>query len=281
LSERSAEDLENHACGKLITMTKSRSHGSEETFAEKLRRKVSVSFARTERLGEHQQKRYLKRLFPLLDIDLVLDVGANAGQFATFLRRAVGFKGPLVSFEPIPELAVHLSNLAARDPKWKIVNAGIGAEDGRLELNVMKSSPLSSFLAPSRAQTDKLSKLNQVARTVAVDVRTIDGFLDEERSEFGECRNIYLKLDVQGYEDRCLDGAMGSLPRISALQAEMSVIPLYDGMPSYLTLMEKLEALGYSLSLAPAHPASQFPEIIDLDMHYVSRDRLRSLGRLN
>jgi FkbM family methyltransferase len=259
-------------------MTTNSPGGPQERFFEKLRRKTRITLTRTEALGRVQQRHYLKRLFPLLDIDLVLDIGANRGQFAQFLRRDVGYKGPLVSFEPIPELAAYLQRLASRDKEWAVINAGVGDAAGRLNFNVMRSSPLSSFLAPTREHTDNIAHLNQIERVESVDVLTIDAFLRDERPQ---AKNIYLKLDVQGYEERCLDGALDSLPKIPALQAEMAVIPLYADMPSYLTLMSKIDELGYALSLTPAHPASQFPEIIDLDMHYVRRDRLRSLGRTN
>lgn len=239
---------------------------------DKLRRKLGVTITRTESLGRHQQKHYLKRLFRLLEIDLVLDVGANAGQFATFIRNSVGYKGELVSFEPIPELARRIRT----DPQWRVVNAGIGAKEGKLQFNVMESSPLSSFLSPTAAHTDKLAHLNRVEKVLTVDVLTIDAFLKDVPA-----KNVYLKLDVQGYEEECLKGALRSLPRIAALQAEMSVIPLYEGMTNYLNLMRKIDDLGFSLSLAPAHDAAQFPEIIDLDMHFVNRGRLRSLGRLH
>jgi FkbM family methyltransferase len=257
------------------SMTKAFDPANEESLLQKLRRKNGVTITRTENLGRYQQKQYLRRLFPLLEIDLVLDVGANRGQFAKFIRNSVRYKGPMVSFEPINELAAGIRT----DPQWKVIAAAVGDHEGRDEFNEMESSPLSSFLTPTRVDTDTLSHLNRVKRSFSVDVVTIDGFL--RRPEYARYRNIYLKLDTQGYEERCLDGALDSLPRIAALQAELSVVPLYEDVPSYLALMQKIGSLGYSLSLTPAHDAAQFPEIIDLDIHYVRRDRLKSLGRLN
>lgn len=53
------------------------------------------------------------------DIDLVLDVGANVGQFASELR-SVGYKGNLVSFEPLSAAHMALSEAASRDSRWAV-----------------------------------------------------------------------------------------------------------------------------------------------------------------
>jgi FkbM family methyltransferase len=251
--------------------------GPHETTLQKIGRKLGVTLTRTEQLGAHVQARYLKRLFPLLGVDLVLDVGGNAGQFAHFIRHKVGYRGKLVTFEPLPDLAAELQRKAERDPNWQVVNAGVGAEAGTLEFNVMESSLLSSFLPPSEAETARLAKINKVEAVISVDVVTIDGFLAEN---YRDCRNVYLKLDVQGFEEQCLNGAMGSRDRIAALQAELSVTPLYAGIPKYYELMRKIEEMGYRLSLAPPHNAAVFPEILDFDCHFVSIARLKELGVL-
>lgn len=56
------------------------------------------------------------------DVDLVLDVGANVGQFASELR-SVGYKGNLVSFEPLSAAHNTLTVAARRDSMWQVHRA--------------------------------------------------------------------------------------------------------------------------------------------------------------
>ena len=55
------------------------------------------------------------------NIQTVLDVGANTGQYSQGLRKA-GFKGRIISFEPA-SLAYHdLEKRASRDKNWQTFN---------------------------------------------------------------------------------------------------------------------------------------------------------------
>ncbi len=78
----------------------------------------------------------LLKALTYFDIDMVLDVGANVGQFASELR-SVGYKGYLVSFEPLSAAHTALSEAAGRDPKWHVhPRSAIGDNDGEIEINI-------------------------------------------------------------------------------------------------------------------------------------------------
>jgi FkbM family methyltransferase len=186
-------------------------------------------------------------------IYLVLDVGANAGQYAQRLRRA-GYHKRIVSFEPLSAAFAELERAAAGDPAWEARRLALGDEDGSAEIHVSANSWSSSLLemgdrhlasAPDSAYTG----------TETVPVARLDSIWDDLVRE-GE--RVFLKLDVQGFEMRVLRGAAGHLDRVAGVQAELALTPLYEGDSPWRDVVDHLEAQGFVL--AGLEPGFEDPE---------------------
>ena len=67
----------------------------------------------------YSQEMALRTIFDSFDVNLVLDVGANKGQYASFLRNYLGYKGKIISFEPVLDVYHELNNAALNDPNWE------------------------------------------------------------------------------------------------------------------------------------------------------------------
>src|SRR5688572_3090900 len=104
------------------------------------------------RLEKWEQSGHTRDLFEFLDIDCVLDVGGNVGQYQEFLRLHVGYGGHIVSFEPIEELYEQLRRETLKDPKWSAHRLALGPRHTALRLNVMRERTLSSFLPRNETQ---------------------------------------------------------------------------------------------------------------------------------
>jgi len=217
------------------------------------------------RLDAFQLAQYLTRLFALLRIDCVLDVGAHEGEYGDFLRGSCGYTGLIVSFEPNPEAAPALARRAAADPRWVVERVALGAAPGQAEFHIMADPQFSSFLRPTAADEARFAAYNRIVRSLPVEVRTVDAVLAELRARFG-IRAPYLKLDTQGYDLEVVKGASQSLPAIRALQTEVYLRRIYEQAPAFDEAIKWLQGLGFAVGcIAPTNATAHFPILCDMD----------------
>jgi FkbM family methyltransferase len=190
---------------------------------------------------------HLGELLSRLEIDCVLDVGANVGQYRDFLRDRVLYEGTIVSFEPVGRHVGQLRERAKADPGWHIEPYALGARGDTLSINVMVSDQFSSFLEPDHSRVREFGALNVPCRTETVAVKTLDAVLPQLRERLG-IRRPYLKLDTQGFDIEVMEGARDCLPAIPALQTEASVLGIYKGMPGYMETIHYLGDRGFDIT---------------------------------
>jgi FkbM family methyltransferase len=198
-------------------------------------------------------------------INLVLDVGANAGQFGRLIRSA-GYRGRIVSFEPLSAARKLLEAEIRDDSLWQMApQMAIGDEDGEIEIHIAGNSYSSSVLPMLDAHRSAAPDSAYVERE-KVPLRRLDavasGYLAPDAV-------LFLKIDTQGYEDRVLQGAAGLMQRTVGLQIEMSLVPLYEGQRLYVELDARLRALGFELwSLSPAFVDPRNGRMLQMDATY-------------
>ncbi len=213
---------------------------------------------------------HLRELLGRAEIDCVLDVGANVGQYHDFLRNRVLYDGPIVSFEPVSRHVEVLRERARGDGDWHIEGYALGAEDGSLPINVMECDQFSSFLQPDSSRMREFASLNVPSRVETVAVRTLDAVLPGLRKRLGFERP-YLKLDTQGFDIEVLQGARDSLGAMRALQTEASVIGIYKGMPGYLDTLRYLDERGFDITgLYPVSRDSSL-RLVEFDCVMINR----------
>lgn len=183
----------------------------------------------------------LKALMRHLGIDLVLDVGANEGQFATELLRS-GYRGRIVSFEPLREAHARLQQAAAREPRWTVhERCAIGDTDGEVQIHVAGNS-VSSSIRPMLEQHAQSAPESRYVGQEAVPLRRLDA---AAAPHLGDAREVYLKIDTQGYEAAVLRGAPQLLQRVRAVQLELSLVPLYEGQELWQHFLALMQAQGF------------------------------------
>ena len=173
-------------------------------------------------------------------ITVVLDVGANSGQYAAELREG-GYEGRLISFEPLSAPFQTLSKFAGKHGDHKCLQIALGAADRTAEINVSENLASSSLLKVS----DECVTACQAARRVGgetISVRRLDALRGEL---VNPSDRIHLKLDTQGTERDVLLGGTETLRQVVSLEIELSLIPLYDGQPLFTEMCGFLETIGF------------------------------------
>jgi FkbM family methyltransferase len=165
------------------------------------------------------------RLLQHHDIDFVIDIGANTGQFAESLYD-FGYRGQVLSFEPIATLHATLQQRARRHPGWTIgERCVIGERDGKAEFNVTEDTVFSSLLPIKREFVEQVGR-SQIVRRETVPIYRLDTILPRYLPETAQ--RILLKVDTQGYEKQVLAGAANTLETVRGIKIEMPLYPIYE-----------------------------------------------------
>jgi FkbM family methyltransferase len=184
-----------------------------------------------------------KQLLRAYGVDLVLDVGANTGQFAQQLRHDYRYRGRIVSFEPMSAAFGKLKGHAAGDATWETLNFALGDAPGSQEINVANNSISSSLLSMLPTHRKFSPKSTTIGRE-QVEIRTLDEVFPSLRKD---AKSVYLKIDTQGFESLVIAGARESLKEIATVQMEMSLIHLYDGEILFAEMCQLMQSKGYTL----------------------------------
>ena len=214
----------------------------------------------------------LQRMLNKLAIDCVFDVGANRGQFGDQLRD-IGYKGTILSFEPVQAHFKILSEKAAARPPWKAFKYALGSQNGQAEINLNEDDVLTSFL-PSKRPTSTHPR-NRVVAKETVDVRRLDSVFDEVVAGI-DSRRLYLKLDTQGFDLEALRGAEGVLGKFLGAQSEISFIPIYQGMPTSLETIKEFQSRDFDVvDFMPVTRASDGLLMMEMDCIFARNLEIR------
>ena len=184
------------------------------------------------------------------EVDLVIDVGAHFGEYGRSLR-AAGYRGEILSFEPIAEHYERLLSTAAGDAAWHCLNRAGGARAETATINVSANDGHSSSLLEMTATHERAAPGSHCAATQAIEVIGVDEALAERPGRPGKA---YLKADTQGYEDEVLAGAKETLRRCLAVELELSLAPIYEGQ----ALLGEMIALMRGHGFVPTHLEPEF-----------------------
>jgi FkbM family methyltransferase len=187
----------------------------------------------------HARSRMLRHL----GIDLVLDVGANVGQYGRLLR-SHGYGAQILSFEPMSREYAELARTAAADGNWRTVRSALGSESAELEIHIAGNS-ISSSLLPMLDRHTQVAPRSAYVGSEKVPCARLDSLVAQELQK---AHAAYLKVDTQGFEAQVLEGAAGVIDELAGVELEMSLTPLYGGQELFPDMLARMAAHGFRLA---------------------------------
>lgn len=188
----------------------------------------------------------LKNLFYKYNIDLVIDVGANKGQFSQMLR-ANGFNGLIYSIEPGRAAFNKLQKANYSDEKWSAFNLALGAESRTVSISISERDRLASLHDFSEFGKERSGTATEILRREDVEMTTLDDLIRRE-SIPTKIHNCFLKIDTQGHDLEVLRGAKSCLNDFKGLLSEVSLKSIYEHVPPYEEVLEYCQQAGFGIS---------------------------------
>jgi FkbM family methyltransferase len=205
----------------------------------------SATFELSRPYAEGGWKRQFVKQLESRQVDVVLDVGANSGQYATDLRRSA-YMGRIISFEPLSESFSVLARNASTDPLWDCRQCALGDADGTTSINIAGNAGASSSVLPMlKSHQEAFPPANYVG-TEEVSIRRLDSVVPEILRATDVA---FLKIDVQGFEKQVIAGSRSTInDRCAGMQLELSFLPLYEGAMLIREALDLVYSLGFTLT---------------------------------
>jgi FkbM family methyltransferase len=143
----------------------------------------------------------------------------------------------------------------------RVVGSALGNAAGTLEFFENEYSHASSAL-PVTEEQRRCFPQTAKGRKIIVPVTTLDQFAAGQAWP----RSTLLKLDVQGFEQRVLEGAQEFLDRVDYLLFECSFRPMYEGEPAFHEMFDYVRALGFELVAPVGFLANDDRVIVQTDL---------------
>lgn len=199
---------------------------------------------------------------PLLNEQtVVLDIGARNGWFSQCWQD-FDHQAFIHQFEPEPLAAERLQRLAKQSNKLIFNAVGLGDKTADLPFHYLTESKVSSsFLQPDDKVWDEIQYEHGEVEVSSLPVMRLDDYCDQQ--SIAAIRLV--KIDVQGFELKVLEGGLKALEKTDFVLVESAIKPLYHGAAKFTQVHELMTEAGFHLQAMRAwHRGNQV--LVETDM---------------
>jgi FkbM family methyltransferase len=182
--------------------------------------------------------RYRKRWLMDMNIQTVLDVGANIGEFSA-IAASLFPMAKIYAFEPITDCVKSIKK--KQIPNLTIYQNALGNHNGDTKFYISSWNPSSSLKKMSELHKQNWPHTAENISTT-VKARRLDSF----ETELNLKQEILIKVDIQGAEIEFIDGANNTLSKAKVIIIEAGYVQLYEDEGMFDGVYKRLKELGFS-----------------------------------
>ncbi len=172
-------------------------------------------------------------------IKTILDIGAHTGQFAKEIRRNLP-QVKIYSFEPLKDCYKELLRNMSKDKNFEAYNFALGEKEVKQEINRSIYSPSSSLLAMANLHEEMYPHTKGGSKE-KIEIKRLDDVFENYDLE----KEILVKIDVQGYEDKVIKGGANLISQAKIVFLEVSFFELYKEQALFEQIYEIMKKLGF------------------------------------
>lgn len=200
-----------------------------------------------------------------LGIKTVFDIGANTGEYSKEMRALLPH-AHIYAFEPLGDCFAHLEATMHGDQRFHALNVALGDSNGESIIQRSSFHPSSSLL-PMSDLHKKLYPKSKDATEETIQVMRLDDAVKDISFE----TPLFIKMDVQGFEDKVIKGGPNTLAKAAALQIETSFVPLYEGQPLFDDIYQLVRSLGFAYRGEVARHYNKEDQLIYQDSIFIKQ----------
>lgn len=199
----------------------------------------------------------------------IIDIGANVGQFSVAAINTFP-NAVIYPIEPdektVQRLRKNVDTLIGKNIKV----TAVGERNGIVRFNVNRDSQVSSILPLGMDRIKSFPK-SKVVNKASVPLATLDSLFAADSLK----KPILVKIDVQGYEDNVIVGAIELLKSVRWVIMEVSFAKLYEGEKTYESIINLMSSCGFAF-VRPMnfHTSEVSGEIIEMDALFELRSAM-------
>lgn len=172
-------------------------------------------------------------------ISTIVDIGANKGQFALAANEYTSAK--IISFEPLSKPAEKFKKIFKNNSNVSLKKIAIGPTKKVSDINVTNNDDSSSFLKVGNLQ-ESIFK-SKIISTESVEVMPLENVINSDEI----IQPALLKIDVQGYEQKVIEGCLSLINNFNYIYCECSFVELYKNQALAYEIINQLNELGFNL----------------------------------